>query len=86
MHSYITHGVMSGPAVERVQNSVMKSLVITDTIAPTDPIKAASNIRVVPTAPIFTQAILNISNGTSVSSLFDADTLSPIYDGLYAAE
>jgi len=38
------------------------------------------------TAPIFTQAILNIWNGTSVSSLFDADTLSPIYDGLYAAE
>lgn len=35
VHSYITHGVMSGPAVERVANSVMKSLVITDSIAPT---------------------------------------------------
>lgn len=35
VHSYISHGVMSGPAVERVTNSVMKSLVITDTIAPT---------------------------------------------------
>lgn len=86
VHSYISHGVMSGPAVERVTNSVMKSLVITDTIRPTDAIKAAPNIRVVPTAPIFTQAILNIWNGTSVSSLFDAETLSPIYDGLYAAE
>ncbi|MEM6310045.1 MAG: ribose-phosphate pyrophosphokinase [Pseudomonadota bacterium] len=86
VHSYISHGVMSGPAVERVTNSVMKSLVITDTIAPTEKISAAPNIRVVPVAPIFTQAILNISNGTSVSSLFDADTLSPIYDGLYAAE
>ncbi len=86
VHSYITHGVMSGPAVERVTKSVMKSLVITDTIRPTPLILEAKNIRVVPTAPIFTQAILNIWNGTSVSSLFDADTLSPIYDGLYAAE
>jgi len=86
VHSYITHGVMSGPAVERVTNSVMKSLVLTDTIEPTEPVRNAKNIRVVPTAPIFTQAILNIWNGTSVSSLFDADTLSPIYDGLYAAE
>ncbi|MEO9651067.1 MAG: ribose-phosphate pyrophosphokinase [Roseobacter sp.] len=86
VHSYITHGVMSGPAVERVTNSVMKSLVITDTIAPTASVQAAPNIRIVPTAPVFAQAILNIWNGTSVSSLFEADTLSPIYDGMYAAE
>ncbi|KEJ96646.1 ribose-phosphate pyrophosphokinase [Sulfitobacter pseudonitzschiae] len=86
VHSYISHGVMSGPAVERVTNSVMKSLVITDTIAPTKAILDAPNIRVVPTAPIFAQAILNIWNGTSVSSLFEQDTLGPIYDGMYAAE
>ena len=86
VHSYITHGIMSGPAVERVTKSVMKSLVITDTIAPTDAVKEAANIRIVPTAPVFAQAILNIWNGTSVSSLFEADTLGPIYDGMYAAE
>ncbi|MGD1881284.1 MAG: ribose-phosphate pyrophosphokinase [Paracoccaceae bacterium] len=86
VHSYISHGVMSGPAVERVTKSVMKSLVITDSIAPTEAIKSAKNIRIVPTAPIFAQAILNIWNGTSVSSLFEADTLGPIYDGMYAAE
>jgi len=85
VHSYISHGVMSGPAVERVSNSVMKSLVITDTIAPSEQIKSAPNIRIVPTAPVFAQAILNIWNGTSVSSLFEADTLEPIYDGMYAA-
>jgi ribose-phosphate pyrophosphokinase len=85
VHSYISHGVMSGPAVERVTKSVMKSLVITDTIAPTQAILGAPNIRVVPTAPIFAQAILNIWNGTSVSSLFEQDTLGPIYEGLYAA-
>jgi ribose-phosphate pyrophosphokinase len=83
VHSYITHGVLSGPAVERVQNSVMKSLVITDSIAPTDEVRAASNIRIVPTAPVFAQAILNIWNGTSVSSLFETDTLVPIYEGMY---
>ncbi|MDB9707033.1 ribose-phosphate pyrophosphokinase [Planktotalea frisia] len=83
VHSYITHGVLSGPAVERVTNSVMKSLVITDTIQATDPVLACPNIRIVPTAPMFAQATLNIWNGTSVSSLFDVETLGPIYEGLY---
>ncbi|UWR27081.1 ribose-phosphate pyrophosphokinase [Sulfitobacter sp. S223] len=86
VHAYISHGVMSGPAVERVTNSVMKSLVITDSIQPTDAIKKAPNIRIVPTAPIFAQAILNIWNGTSVSSLFEQDTLGPIYDGMYTSD
>ena len=86
VHSYITHGVMSGPAVERVTKSVMKSLVITDTIEPTEAVKSAPNIRIVPTAPVFAQAILNIWNGTSVSSLFDDETLSPIYESLYAMD
>ncbi len=82
VHSYITHGVLSGPAVERISKSVMKSLVITDSIELTDDAKAAPNIRVVPTAPMFAQAILNIWNGTSVSSLFETETLGPIYEGI----
>ncbi|MGB5835422.1 MAG: ribose-phosphate pyrophosphokinase [Albidovulum sp.] len=84
VHSYITHGVLSGPAVERITKSVMKSLVITDSIEPTEPVRKAKNIRIVPTAPMFAQAIMNIWSGTSVSSLFDADTLSPIYEGMYS--
>jgi ribose-phosphate pyrophosphokinase len=84
VHSYITHGVLSGPAVERITNSVMKSLVITDSIEPTAAVQAAPNIRIVPTAPMFAQAILNIWSGTSVSSLFDRETLGPIYEGLYS--
>tara|TARA_R110002111_G_scaffold27526_2_gene59058 strand:+ start:150 stop:1184 length:1035 start_codon:yes stop_codon:yes gene_type:complete len=83
VHSYITHGVLSGPAVERITNSKMKSLVITDSIEPTQAIKDCKNIRIVPTAPMLTQAILNIWNGTSVSSLFDTATLEPIYEPLY---
>jgi len=84
VHAYISHGVLSGPAIERVTNSVMKSLVITDSIEPTDAVKAAKNIRIVPTAPMFAQAILNTWSGTSVSSLFETDTLVPIYEGLYS--
>ena len=83
VHSYITHGVLSGPAVERVEKSVMKSLVITDSIEASASVKAAKNIRIVPTAPMFAQAILNIWGGMSVSSLFETDTLVPIYEGLY---
>ncbi len=83
VHSYITHGVLSGPAIERVTNSVMKSLVITDSIEPTEATKNAPNIRIVPTAPMFAQAILNTWSGTSVSSLFQDETLAPIYEGMY---
>ena len=86
VHSYITHGVLSGPAVGRIEKSVMKSLVITDSIQATDAVKACKQIRIVPTAPMFAQAILNIWNGTSVSSLFDHATLSPIYEGMYSAD
>ncbi|WP_204115463.1 ribose-phosphate pyrophosphokinase [Shimia biformata] len=83
VHSYITHGVLSGPAVERITKSVMKSLVITDSIAPTQAVSECPNIRIVPTAPMFAQAILNIWNGHSVSSLFETDTLEPIYEGQF---
>ena len=46
VHAYVVHGVLSGPAVERVESSVMESLVITDTIAETSEIEAARNIEV----------------------------------------
>ncbi|WP_373355850.1 ribose-phosphate pyrophosphokinase [Pseudoroseicyclus sp. CXY001] len=85
VHAYISHGVLSGPAVGRIETSQLKSLVITDSIAPTDAVTACPNIRIVPTAPMFAQAILNIWNGTSVSSLFDHETLTPIYEGMYSA-
>jgi ribose-phosphate pyrophosphokinase len=83
-HAYISHGVLSGPAVARITSSVMKTLVITDSIEASEAVKSAPNIRIVPTAPMFAQAILNIWNGTSVSSLFDPETLEPIYEGMYS--
>ncbi|NAZ36512.1 ribose-phosphate pyrophosphokinase [Rubellimicrobium sp. CFH 75288] len=84
VHAYITHGVLSGPAVDRIKTSRMKSLVITDSIEQGQAVREAGNIRIVPTAPMFAQAILNIWHGTSVSSLFEADSLAPIYEGMYA--
>jgi ribose-phosphate pyrophosphokinase len=83
VHAYITHGVLSGPAVERIRNSSMKSLVITDSIEQSEAARKAKNIRIVTVAPLFGQAILNIANGTSVSSLFDSHTLEPIYEAFY---
>jgi ribose-phosphate pyrophosphokinase len=83
VHAYISHGVLSGPAVERIRSSVLKTLVITDSIQQPEPVRETENIRIVPIAPMFAQAILNISNGTSVSSLFGEKTLHPIYEMLY---
>ena len=68
--AYITHGVLSGGAVSRIQASRLKSLVITDSILPTEAILAAKNIRVLPIAPLIGEAILRTSREESVSSLF----------------
>ena len=68
--AYITHGVLSGGAVSRIQNSQIKSLVITDSILPTEAVKAAKNIRILPIAPLIGEAILRTSREESVSSLF----------------
>ena len=68
--AYITHGVLSGGAVSRIQNSRIQSLVITDSILPTEAIRAAKNIRVLSIAPLIGEAILRTSREESVSSLF----------------
>lgn len=69
--AYVTHGVLSGKAVERVAKSSLTSLVVTDTILTTEEVKNAKNIRVVSVAPLLAEAIKRISDETSVSSLFD---------------
>jgi ribose-phosphate pyrophosphokinase len=69
--AYITHGVLSGGAVARVTASSLSELVLTDTIAPTDAVRAARNIRVITIAPLIGEAIARIYKEESVSSLFD---------------
>jgi len=86
VHAYISHGVLSGPAIERVTKSSMKQLVITDSIEPIKAVLDCKKIRHIPTAPIFAQAIQNIANGTSVSSLFSDKTLAPIYEVTYPTD
>lgn len=68
--AYITHGVLSGKAIERVKGSVLKQLVVTDSIPLPEDAKGAKNIRVVSIAPLMAEAIRRISEETSVSSLF----------------
>ncbi len=70
--AYLTHGVMSGSAIERVNGSALKELVITDTIQATDAATAdGSKIRVLSIAPLIGEAIHRIAEESSVSSLFD---------------
>ncbi len=69
--AYITHGVLSGQAVERVKKSSLQSLVITDSIAAQDSVKNTKNIRIISIAPLMAEAIKRISEETSVSSLFN---------------
>jgi ribose-phosphate pyrophosphokinase len=69
--AYTTHGVLSGGAVARIQNSKLKSMVITDSIAATDEVSRCKNIRRISIAPLIGEAIKRISNEESVSSLFD---------------
>jgi len=69
--AYVSHGVLSGKAVERVEKSVLTSLVVTDSIMTTEAVKKAKNIRVISVAKLLAEAIKRISDETSVSSLFD---------------
>ena len=69
--AYVTHGVLSGAAAERVTKSVLKELVITDSIEPLDHIRKCKKVRQVSIAPLMGEAIRRIANEESVSKLFD---------------
>ena len=70
VYVYITHGVLSGDAVKKIKNSVIKNLVITDTIDNVQKTKNVRNIEVLPISSLMGEAIKRISNSTSVSDLF----------------
>lgn len=69
--AYVTHGVLSGAAIDRVTKSVMKELVITDSIGAPDQVQGCGKTRVVSIAPLMGEAIRRIANEESVSKLFD---------------
>ena len=69
--AYITHGVLSGGAVSRITGSKLKNLVVTDSIMPTEAVRIAKNIRVIPIAPLIGEAMGRMNREESVSSLFE---------------
>jgi ribose-phosphate pyrophosphokinase len=69
--AYCTHGVLSGGAAARIDNSVLSELVITDSIAAYEAAEASSKIRLLTIAPLLAEAIRRIADESSVSSLFD---------------
>ena len=70
MYACCTHPVLSGPAIERIQKSAIKELIVTDTI-PLSESKTIDKIGVISVAPIFAEAIRRIYKNISVSKLFD---------------
>lgn len=65
-----SHGILSGPAIERILNSVLEEVVITDTIEATKEKLAFSKLKVLSTAELFAEAISRIYRKESISSLF----------------
>lgn len=68
--AYASHAVFSGPAVERIADSVMDKVVITNTIPLSDAARACAKIEQISVAPLIAEAIRRIHHGDSVSSLF----------------
>lgn len=69
--AYVTHGVLSGEAVERVTHSALEKLLITDSIRPSDDVRASQKFEIIPIAPLIGEAMLRTTEERSVSSLFD---------------
>jgi ribose-phosphate pyrophosphokinase len=71
IYSYIAHGVLSGEALNKIENSAIKELVLTDSIQASNGVKNIKNIRHISIAPLMGEAIKRISSDSSVSALFD---------------
>ena len=69
--AYVTHGVLSGKALSRINDSKLKEVVITDTINNTENAKEVEKIRIIPISVLLGEAIRRISEESSVSSLFE---------------
>jgi ribose-phosphate pyrophosphokinase len=69
--AYVTHGVLSNGASANIDKSKLKELVITDTIAMSDAVKAAKKVRSVTLAPLIGEAIRRIAHDESISKMFD---------------
>lgn len=66
----VTHGVLSGPAIERLENSVIEEVIILNTIPLTDEKKKSTKIKTLSVAPIFAESIRRIHNNEPLSVMF----------------
>ena len=71
VYACATHGVLSGPAIERIENSCIEELLLLDTIPYPSDKPACSKIKYLSTAPVFAEAIRRIYEEVSISNLFD---------------
>lgn len=69
--AYVTHGVLSGDAVQKIQKSKLENLIVTNSIQATQAMADSTKIKQLSIAPLMAEAINRISNEQSVSSLFD---------------
>ncbi|HSH21789.1 MAG TPA: ribose-phosphate pyrophosphokinase [Candidatus Caenarcaniphilales bacterium] len=72
IHACATHGVLSDPAIDRIRDSELTEVVVTDTI-PLPPQKRLAKIKVLSVAPLIGEAIRRIHRGESVGALFSSD-------------
>ena len=70
-----THGVLSGPAIDRLKNSEIQRVVLTDTL-PLPPEKQLPQIEVLSIAPLIAEALSAVFDDTSVSEIFDGENLA----------
>jgi ribose-phosphate pyrophosphokinase len=70
VRAYITHPVLSGLAVENIENSALDEVVVTDTIPLSEEAKQCKKIRVISLAPLLAQALKRVNDEQSVSSMF----------------
>ena len=70
VYAYITHGVLSNPAIERIEKSPIDKMIITDSILPRDDVIKSDKIEILSIAPLIGEAIGRITDNRSVSSLF----------------
>ena len=68
--AYVSHGVLSNGAVDRIDKSPLETLIITDSIEATPAIIASAKVKQISIAPLMAEAIIRISQERSVSSLF----------------
>ncbi|CAG8645658.1 926_t:CDS:2 [Ambispora leptoticha] len=75
VYAIITHAIMSGDAIQRIQSSVINQVIVSDSIPQEEHLQQCPKMRMFNVAPIFAEAIRRVHNGESVSALFNVTDL-----------